>query len=365
MKIVFIGYDVNPESGGIQNYCYNNLQYLKEEHKIITYLLKSPPNDVLADVSDTHISKTLFDNGVLTPYKLFLKLKNEKPDFILCGHLNLAPIAEKLSGLLGIKYHLYVYGIDCWGRKFEERLGIMTNLDKVISISSFTSEQIVKQGFDEEDIVYVPPVTELPDIAGRGKHSSDDNFVLLSVGRLDASEQYKGQDVVINALPKITQHVPGVEYWIVGEGDDRARLERLVKDNGLGERVTFFGFVPNEPENQLRKIYMKSDVFIMPSRVSLDPDNLEGEGFGIVFIEAGAVGTPLIGPNEGGPTDIIQDGYNGYSVDPRSPEEIAKKVIELAQNPEKKEEMGKNARKVVKERFSKESLGDYLDQLIE
>jgi len=126
--------------------------------------------------------------------------------------------------------------------------------------------------------------------------------VLLTVGRMDAGQRYKGQDRVIAAIPYIVAQGHDVEYLVVGEGDDRARLEALARDVGASERVRFLGAIGLQ---DLIETYRMADLFVMPST---------GEGFGIAFLEAMASGTPAVGRNIGGARDALADGELGTLV---------------------------------------------------
>jgi len=127
---------------------------------------------------------------------------------------------------------------------------------------------------------------------------------LLTVARLDPGERYKGYDTVIRALPALTGQFAGVRYLLVGAGADRSRVERLAGELGVSESVTFCGFVEDD---QLAAYYRLADVFVMPSK---------GEGFGIVFLESMACGTPVVGGNQDGTRDALVDGALGCLVDP-------------------------------------------------
>ena len=102
----------------------------------------------------------------------------------------------------------------------------------------------------------------------------------MTVSRLASSEQYKGHDRVIRTLPRLLSQHPETIYLIVGDGDDRPRLESLAVECGVAEKVQFAGLVPPE---ELPDYFRLADVFVMPST---------GEGFGIVFLEAMAYRRP-------------------------------------------------------------------------
>ena len=120
-------------------------------------------------------------------------------------------------------------------------------------------------------------------------------MVLLTVGRLAATERYKGQDHVIAALSQL-QAIESRDliYLIAGEGDDRARLESLVAQHGVLDKVRFLGAIDNQA---LPDLYRAADLFVMPST---------GEGFGISFVESMACGTPAFGLRDGGARDARQ-----------------------------------------------------------
>jgi phosphatidylinositol alpha-1,6-mannosyltransferase len=86
---------------------------------------------------------------------------------------------------------------------------------------------------------------------------------------------------------------------VVGDGDDRARLEALAREQGVATRVVFTGHVAHE---ELPDYYRLADAFVMPS---------SGEGFGIVYLEAAACGLPVLGSRAAGAVDALADGAIG------------------------------------------------------
>ncbi len=127
--------------------------------------------------------------------------------------------------------------------------------------------------------------------------------VLLTVGRMPSSERCKGQDRVIDALPALIAAGHDAVFIVSGEGDDRLRLERLAHEVGVSDRVRFVGALPRE---KLIEAYRMANLFVMPST---------GEGFGIVFLEAMACGTPALGFNVDGSRDALADGDLGILAD--------------------------------------------------
>lgn len=123
--------------------------------------------------------------------------------------------------------------------------------------------------------------------------------VLIYLGRL---KKYKCIEYPILVLPRLRQRHPQAEYWIVGEGDYRADLERIARERGCGEAVRFFGY--REGEEKLSLLH--------GSRVLLYTS--PKEGWGLSVIEANATGLPCVASNSPGLRESVRDGETGYLV---------------------------------------------------
>jgi glycosyltransferase involved in cell wall biosynthesis len=163
---------------------------------------------------------------------------------------------------------------------------------------------------------------------------------LLTVARLSASERYKGIDAVLQALPEVRKTVPEVHYDVVGDGDDRQRLEALARDLGVSGDVSFHGRLRAE---QLAAAYRDCTLFVMPS---------SHEGFGIVFLEAALFGKPSIGGRQGGTPEVIEDGVTGALVDREEVPGVARNLVRMLSDHEGRARMGEAARKGLLERFT-------------
>lgn len=158
--------------------------------------------------------------------------------------------------------------------------------------------------------------------------------VLLTMARLVPR---KGIDSVLRALPAVRRAVPDVAYLVCGEGPDRERLETLARELGVQDAVRFPGSVPDD---ELTRWYCAANVFVMPSR-SEPPDV---EGFGIVFLEAGACERPVVAARAGGVPDAVADGISGLLVAPGDLDELAVKLVELLRDPARAAELGRQGR---------------------
>ena len=164
---------------------------------------------------------------------------------------------------------------------------------------------------------------------------------------------------MMRAMPLIRERSPDARWVVVGEGSLRSELEALARAEGVADWVTFTGSVADEARDAWLD---KSDVFVMPSR--LVPGSLGGEGFGIVYLEAGAHGLPCVAANVGGSTDAVLDGETGLLVDPTSHTAVADAIVTLLLDHELRSRLGEAGRAYAK-RLSWGRMAEEVDALIE
>jgi phosphatidylinositol alpha-1,6-mannosyltransferase len=231
-------------------------------------------------------------------------------DVVFCGHVHLAPLAAFIAWLRRARMILQVHGIEIWTRPSRLRRNALEKSDLVFCVSRHTRAVLLASLNVVPERVLVLPNT-VGDIFVPGDRSAfrngigigENEKILLTVGRLDARERYKGHDRVIAILPSLLAQGHDIVYVIVGGGDDRPRLEYLARHAGVANRVRFAGEITPE---RLTEAYRSADLFVMPST---------GEGFGISFLEAMASGTPALGLAVAGATDALADGALGTAVD--------------------------------------------------
>ena len=280
-----------------------------------------------------------------------------RPDLVICAHVALAPLGWLLRTLWGSEYWVIAYGIEVWGRLPRWNHRALVRSDRLVAISDFTRQQLVRrQGVPPGRTCVLPPALETEWLSKAVTWTAcprrDSRPTLLTVSRLDESERYKGHDVVLRALVQVREKVPGVLYLVVGDGNDRPRLEELTCSLGLDGSVRFLGAVSPE---ELTACYRDCDVFLMPSNTVLDGFAPKGEGFGIVFLEAMAYGKPVIGPNLGAPTEWIRHGEHGLLVNPEDSQGVAQALIEMLLSPKRAQEMGAAGRDWVQREYGYEN----------
>ncbi|MFC1528688.1 glycosyltransferase family 4 protein, partial [Candidatus Latescibacterota bacterium] len=242
--------------------------------------------------------------------------------------LSCGPIGYMYQKLFGIPCFLWVYGgetTDAYRRSWlEERIvGILLRgCSFLVTNSPVVTEEFLAYGIPEDRIIEIIPAVDAdtftpgpPPAHLVEKLGLADKQVILTVSRLT---ERKGHDLVLKAL-SILRNRDKLHYVIVGTGEDRERLERIVESHSLSGRVTFAGRVD---DTELPGYYRLCDIYVMPNREVLEStDSIEG--FGISFVEANACEKPVIAGRSGGTSAAVEDGITGYFVDPENPGELA------------------------------------------
>lgn len=164
-----------------------------------------------------------------------------------------------------------------------------------------------------------------------------------TVGMAGRINRWKGQKLFTDVAQIVKKSCPDVIFQIAGEaymGEEhlRAELEAYIAERDLQDTVILLGQV-----NDMDSFYKGLDVFALPS--------IQPEPFGLVVIEAMEYGVPVVATNHGGPTEIITDGVDGYLVSYTEPEEMAQRIVQLLQDPEKKSRMGRIAQEKKRQMF--------------
>lgn len=296
------------------------------------------------------------------PVFIFLWRKAKKKEFevLLCGKaLFEGLVGYYLKKYFGVPYLVFTYGmeIEAWGLQKNEKRKmkkVLMNADRVIYINEVTKNALLKLGVREGQLVKIQPgVAEKKKEKGKGK---TDKRYILSVGRLIPR---KGFDTLIEAFGKLDQTKFGdVELWIVGEGEEKQRLQELAAREYLGDRVRFLGRVSDE---ELQEFYSCAEIF------ALTPREIAGdiEGFGIVYLEAAAHGVPAVGTRTGGVPEAVIHDKTGLLAEPNSPQAVAIALMQLLANKELRERLGWQGQRRVQEEFAWEARIELLTQALQ
>jgi phosphatidylinositol alpha-1,6-mannosyltransferase len=272
----------------------------------ITVLPRHAPERIAAPAAI--IQMPAWPGRVAYSVRALLTAFRQRVDVVFCGHLYMAPLAWAIARLKGAKLVLQMHGVEVWPRPSPLQRAAVEAADLVLCVSRHTRTCVVGwAALAPERIVVVPNTVGETFSPGdgpalRAKLGLAGERVLLTVGRMASSDRYKGHDRVIAAIPDLVRWGHDVIYVIIGEGNDRTRLEALAQETGVADRVRFLGAVGAQ---WLAEAYRMADLFLMPS---------SGEGFGIAFLEAMASGTPALGLAVGGAPDALADGELGTLV---------------------------------------------------
>jgi len=364
MKILIITHNFPPIEGGISTHTYEMAKNFTEQGHRVLVAAPLIRGTVRLDQKQSFriFHFPLIKQGawlrflVTFGYSLIAFLKF-RPAVIYTTHWANAGLVATLISYLGRLPHvLAVNGTEINFSPSQKKLYALFALvarraAKIIALGSFQVFLLKKLNIPDGKIQMVPEgvnpdrfVQRDEDLIGvlRQKYQINQQKVLLTVGRLVPR---KGHQKVIFALKKLLLEYHNVCYLIVGRGPEETRLKKITADLKLDQQVVFTGFVS---EKEVISLYQLADIFVMPNNIVAG----DLEGFGIVFAEANACAKPVIGGNSGGVGDIIQDGVNGYLVNPDSVVEIKQRLLTLLTNENLAKQMGLCGLAMVKNQFN-------------
>lgn len=226
--------------------------------------------------------------------------------------------------------------------------GIHKSPDFVTAISRFLADRAYRLGAKKVEII--PNGVDLGEIndvlASRGGNIKH-RIVILA--RLSWEKDHKN---LVAAMPRILSEYPDTEMVFVGDGPEKHNLEFRIQNLGLKDKIKFLG---NLPHKTALEELAKADVFVCPSLA---------EGLGIVFIEAQALGVPVIGTSVGGIQDVITDNETGLLIKPGSSGAIAEAILKIFRmSPEEKNKMIERAMASVAEKFNWDNIAAKIDKI--
>ena len=214
--------------------------------------------------------------------------------------------------------------------------------DYYVAISHKIKEVLVNDGLSEQRISVVHSGIDpqrFEQTAGEYLLSefniADDERVVINVAHLAG---HKGQKYLVRAIPHVLAKLPNTKFFIIGQGELMGELKTLASSLGLERQLIFTGF-----RHDVGAFYQISDLCVMSS---------VEEGLGTAVLDAMALGKPVVATNAGGLPEIVQDGITGRLVAPADPLTLAEGIIELLTCTELATKMAKQARALVQQCFS-------------
>lgn len=378
MKLLVIADDFLPNPGGIAVFLHSICEQLAARGHLVDVLTSAGGQVPYSTNGHAyhiyHFTSPIRPSSPVYIAQTIRLHQRHHYDLVFLGHFSTtrvlgAPVLRRLSG---VPYVILSHGDDLdyvLGTQVDVIAAriMLGNAALILSNSRFTAERIRERGYSGSLQVLNPGVNISRFHPGvdttlvRQAYGLDGRRILLTTARLEAKKNVHG---VLQALPLVIQHVPDLLYLIVGDGRERARLERTCDELGLRSHVLFLGHVPDD---NLPALYCASDAFAMPSYTAEETGATEG--FGISFVEANACGLPVVGGRTGGTPEAVIDGQTGLLVDPHNPDEIAAAITRLLTDRGLASCLGENGRRRVERDLTWEQVGrkleGYLQEMLE
>jgi len=334
--ITLLTLDYPPHFGGVARFLGNLVRESGGTMRVIV------PADHALDGPGNVVVKPLF--WALWPrwwpmVKLARRLKNETR-VLFVSHVFPVGTAAWLSRLTGgPEYAILFHGLDIklansvWKRWLLRRIcrkakAIFTNSratqDELRKLAPWVQTTVMTPGIEAQA---VPTREEARHELGLNPQTD----IVLTVTRLVPR---KGVDLALHAMARIQQH-RDVEYVVLGDGPDKARLQRMADECRTRTR-----WIKDADDAEKWLWYAASDIFLLPVRE--DKDDMEG--FGIAYLEAALAGIPSIAGKSGGAGEAVRHEYSGLLVNPKSIDEIEAAVERLLTNPELRLRLGRQGR---------------------
>lgn len=281
-----------------------------------------------------------------TVLRLTAFLRRDRPDIVHSHMLHSTVVAQLAASIARVPVRIvsrhytdsqHPPPLIC---SFEHRLA--RRAMRVIAVSNAIADELAAAGVDRGRISVVHNGIAL-DYVDRHIAANDvpwpkewnDTLLLGTVGNL---YRYKGHAELVEAFAIVAEERSDARLVIVGEGAERARLESLVREYGLRERVWLTGRQSNVPA-LLRRL----KIYVHPSRA---------EPFGIAVLEAMAVGLPVVSTCVGGLPEVVADGTTGVLVSPNDPAGLAAAILRMAADYDSARAMGREGRARVERDFT-------------
>lgn len=349
--------DFPPRQGGIQSYVWELARRLPVE-SVVVYASDSEGSARFDAAAPFPVVR--HSHGLLLPTPAVLRrarevLRAHDCDSVWFGAsapLGLLGPALRRAGARRVVASTHGHEIG-WaglpgGRQALRRIG--GSCDVVTYLGEYTRSRIVGAFGDHPHLRRLPPGVDVetfrPDVDGaavRAAHGLDARPVIVCVSRLVPR---KGQDTLLRAMPAVSRRVPDVALLVVGSGPYLGRLRALAERLGVADRVVFTGGVG---ASELAAHYAAGDVFAMPCRTRRA--GMDVEGLGIVYLEASAAGLPVVAGDSGGAPDAVLDGETGFVVPGRDVDALARRLIDLLEDPALRARMGKAGREWVEQEW--------------
>jgi glycosyltransferase involved in cell wall biosynthesis len=348
MKILYITRKFPPSIGGMQTQSIQFYESLSRNNEVL-----------LISWGGSQIFLLLF--VIYAFFKSIIILSAGRADIIQVGDMTLSPLGLLLKHMfkkpvLSVShgrdsvYHsvLYDYFV----------IGSAKRLDRIVCVSNGIMEKLVRRGFRKEQLVVIPNGIDIS-TANIGRVRGDDirlikekcgvdignRKVIFSASRLVPK---KGVNKFIEqVLPMVTRKMSDALLLVAGDGPERSAILRTAGKAGLADKVFLLGNITHDSD-LYRALFSVSDVFVMPNIRIAD----DFEGFGIVVLEAGLNGTPVVAYDVDGIKEALHDKQNGLLISEGCATDFANAVIGFLKDNNLRHDLSERAKEYVINNFN-------------
>jgi phosphatidyl-myo-inositol dimannoside synthase len=291
-----------------------------------------------------------------------LRVRRDGIQVVVFSSMVTAGLAPLLRRLLpsSVKLAAIVHGLDVTTdvRVYQNLVvpRVFAALDLVMPVSRATAEACQDRGLPAGKVCVVPNGIDLARFeapvdrqslrsalvaraCGSASALPTDAMLLVSVGRQVRRKGFAW--FVSEVMPKLPANI---HYWLAGDGPERATIQKAIDDHGLAGRVRLLGMADDD---LLSLLYRGGDVFVMPNVVV--PGDMEG--FGVVMLEAGLSGLPIVASRLEGIQDVVVEGQNGHYVESRDTAGFVRRISSLADDPAERIALSERTAEFTRTRF--------------
>ncbi|MCX6715412.1 MAG: glycosyltransferase family 4 protein [Candidatus Taylorbacteria bacterium] len=300
--------------------------------------------------------------------QIFSVIKSQKPDILHLHSPKAAGLGSLAGRLLGVKNIIMTVHGWTWNedRPWYERLGIifvswLTGIlcHRIIVISKHDHDQAMRLPGLERKIIFVPlGIRPSPLVSVDGAKQFMAKAINMDVadfnkktiiGTIAELHRNKGLTFLIEAMAMIVTKFPSASCIIMGEGEERTRLQTLIREKGLEQQVFLLGYVEDAAQ------YLKAfSIFVLPSIK---------EGLPYTIIEAGAASLPVVATTVGGIPDIIHDMESGILVQPKDSRDLAHALMFTIEHPKESRGYGAHLKETITSVFSLQKMLESLSRI--
>ncbi|CAB50366.1 glycosyltransferase family 4 protein [Pyrococcus abyssi] len=372
MKLLMITPYFYPEGGGLEKYAYMIARGLVErgwEVKVITASRKGNSLENLEGIEVIRLAPHFIVSNTPISFNLPLKLIKvfkEEQFSVINAHTPVpyyADVSAWVNNVLKgsnktpfvLTYHndlvkegfpldkvAYLYNLSL-------QRGLLLLSDTIITPSPYCYYESKLLRRFKKKLIWIPPGVDTERYFPGKSYRLHSIYnlprsakIVMFIGTMNRGHAHKGVPYLLKAFKYVATQVKDSYLVLVGRGDMIPEYKKMCMSLGISKRVIFTGYVE---EDILPEFYRSSDVIVLPSTTVQ-------EGFGMVLIEAGASGKPVIGTNVGGIKHVIENGKTGILVPPKDPFRLAEAIVTLLTDDNLARKIGKTGRRLVEREYS-------------